>query len=261
MRYALKVYYDGRDFFGSQRQPGKRTVEGEFLKSLKTLDLGNTNFLAASRTDGGVSSLGNVFALTSESENIKPRVINSILPEDIKVLGVREMDTDFNPRYAVEREYRYFLEDESYDFEALRNASHAFVGVKSFHNFCHLDHRNPVRKINTMEISEREGIIVLTISGESFLWQMVRRIVTALKKVGAGELSTVELERYFDTNVLDSVSPSPSEPLFLWDVRYDFKFNLEKYSTTRLKRNLEKKLSKSRIRTSVFEEVLTEITT
>ncbi len=70
MRWAIKVYYDGRNFFGSQRQPDKPTVEGELLKSFEALKIDVKGFVGACRTDRGVSALGNVFALSSNSSII-----------------------------------------------------------------------------------------------------------------------------------------------------------------------------------------------
>ena len=110
-RYAIKVCYEGRGFSGSQRQPALRTVEGEFLSALDGLKINYTDFKAAGRTDRGVSALGNVFALTTESGLISPRIINSELPLDIRVLAVKTVVSGFNPRFAVERVYKYFLPD------------------------------------------------------------------------------------------------------------------------------------------------------
>lgn len=86
-RYALKVYYDGSNFFGSQRQPNQRTVEGELLSAFKKLGAKIEKFQSAGRTDKGVSAFGNVFAVTTQFE-LKARALNSFLPGDVRVLAI-----------------------------------------------------------------------------------------------------------------------------------------------------------------------------
>ncbi|MFQ5801090.1 MAG: tRNA pseudouridine(38-40) synthase TruA [Candidatus Hydrothermarchaeales archaeon] len=258
MRYALKVYYDGIGFSGSQRQPEKRTVEGEFLAALERLGIDHKGFKTAGRTDKGVSALGNVFALSTYSKLIKPRILNSVLPKDIKVLAAQEVEGGFNPRHAKERRYRYFLLNEGYDLATMKKAAKVFIGQRSFHNFSSTDYRSPIRKINYIDVEKKDEALVLTFSGESFLWQMVRRIVTALKMAGRGELSIQELESYFDPDHRKKVPPSNAENLVLWDVRYNFPFKHEEYSLKKLKKELKEMWAKHKTKAAICSEVLKE---
>lgn len=258
MRYALKVYYDGRGFSGSQRQPEKRTVEGEFLAALEKLGIDHRGFKTAGRTDRRVSALGNVFALSTYSRLIKPRILNSELPRDIKVLAAQEVGEGFNPRHARERIYRYFLLNEGYDLVKMKKAAGMFIGQRSFHNFSSTDYRSPIRKINYIDIEKKGEALVLTFSGESFLWQMVRRMVTALKMASKGELSPHDLEVYLAPDYRKKVPPSNAENLVLWDVKYDFKFKYEEYSKKRLVKELEKTLIGFKTKAAVCSEVLKE---
>ena len=151
MRYAIKVFYDGRAFHGSQIQTNVRTVEGDFLTALSKLNIDFDDFTAAGRTDKGVSAICNVFSLTTDSDLIKPRILNAHLPSDIRVLGVKKVDDSFSPRKeAKERIYKYFLSDENYDLENIRKAAGFFVGEHSFHNFAILDDKNPIRRLNNI---------------------------------------------------------------------------------------------------------------
>jgi tRNA pseudouridine38-40 synthase len=220
-RHALKVFYNGKGFAGSQRQLGERTVEGEFIEAIKGLEIDFKHFKTAGRTDKGVSALGNVFALTIDSELVKPRILNSVLPDDIKVLAARRVSDVFNPRHAFERIYRYFLHDEGYDLERMMASAE-----------------------------------IIKISGESFLWQMVRRMVTSLKKVGLGEFSNDDIRRLMEPRVKEKVPPSEGENLVLWDVLYDFGFKSERYSKKRLVRELREKQAGFRIREAMYSELL-----
>ncbi|RMF91806.1 MAG: tRNA pseudouridine(38-40) synthase TruA [Methanobacteriota archaeon] len=256
MRFALKVCYNGRGFSGSQRQPGERTVEGEFLSALHRLGLSFTEFKAAGRTDRGVSALGNVFALTTDSERIKPRMVNAALPRDIKVTAAQRVGDDFNPRHARERIYRYFLFDEGYDLAKMRRAAALFKGERSFHNFSSSDYRNPLRRINRVEIHKKDDVIVMEVSGESFLWQMIRRMATALKMAGTGEATPQDVERLLDPDYKKKIPPSDPENLILWDVKYDFNFEDEEYTKKRLIGELEKQWKKTRINAAILAEAL-----
>lgn len=260
MRYVLKLYYNGKNFSGSQIQPEQRTVEGDILRAFNKLGVKVKNFQMAGRTDRGASALGNVFAITTDSGLIKPRIINDFLPEDIRALGVTTVKEDFNPRYeARERIYKYLLFNEDYDIEKIKKAIKLFEGEHSFHNFCILENKNPIRKINKITIKKADDFIILTFSGESFLWQMIRRIVTALKMIGKGELTIEELRRYFDSDCDNKIPPSEAESLVLWDIRYAFDFKLEGYSIQKFLKEIFEKQKELKTEALINEEILREL--
>jgi tRNA pseudouridine38-40 synthase len=241
VRRALKVYYDGRNFFGSARQPDRRTVEGEFLESLRSLEVKVKDFKSACRTDRGVSALGNVFALNSDSKLI-PGAINSTLPRDIRVLGAREVNDNFNPRYeARAKTYRYFLHDEGYSVDKMKIAAKAFLGEHSFHNFAKPENRSPQRKIKNIDVEKARDFFVFTITGESFLWQMVRRIANVLKMVGDELMPPEEIKRLLDPDHDNIIYPLPAENLLLWKIDYPFEIEHDEYSVKNLKKDILKR--------------------
>jgi tRNA pseudouridine38-40 synthase len=259
VRVALKVYYDGRDFFGSQRQPDKRTAEGEFLESLGKLNIDVSDFKASCRTDRGVSALGNVFALSSNSRII-PSAINSTLPDDMKVLGARKVDYNFNPRYeALGKTYKYFLFDEGYKLGKMKEACEAFVGEHNFHNFAKLEGRNPIRSIRSIEIEKIGDFFVFTISGKSFLYQMVRRMASALKTVGGGLMRPAEIKKLLDQKHDNIIYPLPPENLVLWKVEYPFEIAHDKYSVKGLKKEILKVKIAAKRRALLSELLLGEV--
>lgn len=240
-RFALKVYYEGGGFHGSQRQPRERTVEGELIAALDKMGVIYKDFQAAGRTDKGVSALGNVFALTTK-ESLIPSAINSNLPRDIRVLALEEVQGDFKPRRdAFSRTYRYFLESTGLDMDLVKKAAAAMVGTHSFHNYSKTDERSTIRTINEITVHDIGKFLVITITGESFLWQQVRRMVRALKMAGAGEVSPGDIEKSLELYIDHKFKPAPASGLILLDVSYDIEFTDEMYSRNRLVKDLEQK--------------------
>lgn len=257
MRQALKVFYDGKNFFGSQRQPDKRTVEGELLSSLKKLKINLKDFKGACRTDRGVSSLGNVYAVSSDIKVILG-AINSKLPEDIRVLAAKKVDEDFNPRHdALGKTYKYFLFDEGYSYNRLKKAAGIFKGKLSFHNFSISDGRNPVRIIKSINVKKEEGFFVFTIIGESFLWQMIRRLMGAVKMAGEGKMDLEDIERLLDPQMENKISSLSPENLVLWEVEYPFEFTHDDHSAEMLKKDILKKRIEAK-RESLISRLLIE---
>jgi tRNA pseudouridine38-40 synthase len=141
----------------------------------------------------------------------------------------------------------------------MKHGSKEFVGEKSFHNFSVADDRNPLRRIKSVEIEKKEDVLVLTFSGESFLWQMVRRMTTALKLAGKGEISAAELRELFNKQTEKKISPSPPENLVLWETVYSFKFNPEEYSRSLTDAMLRERLAMINIQKAICAEALKEI--
>ncbi len=255
-RYALKTYYNGKNFFGSQIQPDQRTVEGELLNAFKKLGARAEKLQSAGRTDRYVSALGNVFAVTMEFKP-KPRMLNSFLSSDIRILAAKEVQEDFNPRYeATERIYKYFLLNNGGDIKKIRQATKLFEGEHSFHNFCILEGRSPVKKIKKITVKKLGDFLVLTFYGESFLWQMIRRIVTALRAAGRSEISIQKLRKYFEPARKNKFLPSPAEPLILWNVKYNFDFEYEDYSLRKFQKEIFERQKELKTKVAMREEIL-----
>ena len=120
MRYLIKFSYDGTNFYGYQKQPGKRTVEGQLEKAL--FDINNhkdTRIFSSGRTDRGVHALGQTahFDLDVSITEYKLKcALNSLIPEDIHVIEVKEVEDDFHARFMVEKKtYKYYLNMGEYN--------------------------------------------------------------------------------------------------------------------------------------------------
>lgn len=261
-RIALKVAYDGSAFYGFQRQPGLRTVEGEILRALTRVgvieDTGSANFKGASRTDRGVSALGNVVAFNTERPELTlPRILNHHL-RDVWVLGRAVVSLDFNPRYASRgKTYRYYVVGEI-DVVALRECASLFVGMHDFSNFARLEkHKNPVRSIKSIEVLQKGPVTVLEFRGESFLWEMVRRITTALLMCSRGELSTDDVRAMLNREVKKKLPPAPPENLVLWEVELPgVSFEMEREAREKLERDFFERYARAAVRAALFRDFL-----
>ena len=268
MRVALKIAYDGTKFSGFQRQPQPqlRTVEGEIIKALQKLNLiespEKANFKGASRTDRGVSAFGNVVAFNTENPKLAhPRILNHHL-RDVWVLGIAQVPSNFHPRFwAKSKIYRYYLVDEGFDVDVMKECGRLFVGVHDFSAFARLEKsKNPVREITRLEITPKGDIVIIEIEGKSFLWEMVRRIVTALKLCGLGVIGAEEIRKMLSGKTEKKLPPAPPENLVLWEIKYDsVNFQIDEYSLKRIGREFFERFSYALVRASIFKDFLSSL--
>jgi tRNA pseudouridine38-40 synthase len=250
MRIALKFAYDGSNFHGYARQPNLRTVEEELIKALiKHGFIEDTNdsvFRSASRTDKHVSALGNVIAFNTKSS--KTNILQSLSDEfdDIVVFGAIDVNSDFNPRYAKYRNYRYYLDITNLDSDKIISASSAFTGEHNFTNFSRLESfKDPVRIIDNIVLSKTENFLLLDFYAQTFLWNQIRRIISALIKIGNEKLERQEIiEALCNPDKLVDFGLAPAEPLILKDIVYDFNLEIEKNQSIKLEK-LRKKILNS----------------
>lgn len=234
MRVALKFAYDGRKFYGYARQPNLRTIEKELIKALIKHgfieDTHDSYFRSASRTDKNVSAFGNVIAFNTNIP--KNTLLNNLSDEfkDIVVFGVKDVESDFNPRHSKYRHYCYFLKIKDLDESKIITASSAFTGEHNFSNFARLEpFKDPVRIIDNIIFSKVDDYLEIDFYAQTFLWNQIRRIVSALEKVGNGKLekqNIVEALCNPDSNV--DFGLALAEPLILKDIVYDFDFEYNK---------------------------------
>jgi len=191
-RVALKFAYDGTKFFGFQRQPDKVTVEGTLVRALEKVGAITSSrgcgYRSSSRTDRGVSALGNIVSFTTQfdKDDLCP-ALNSEM-EDIWAYSAIEVPASFNPRAARERWYRYFLPRAKQDIGLMREIAKSYIGVHDFSGHARKDKRNPMREIRSIEIAEEGIFYVVDFRAESFLWNMVRRIVWMLNEGSSGRI-------------------------------------------------------------------------
>jgi len=242
MRVAVKFAYDGKNFSGYARQPGQQTVEQVVLDTMieKRLfqDVKQSCFRTASRTDRGVSALGNVCAFDTTVS--KETILHSLNDDDSVVFfyGMHQVDPGFYPRHAIQREYRYYLRNQDLEVEKVLSATALFTGTHNYQNFARIEPlKNPVRTIDMIVITEKKDFLVLDFYAQTFLWNQIRRIISALKKVGEGSLSLDAVKQGVDhPEIPVDFQVAASEPLLLKDVRYEFIFDYVKDYKRKLQR-------------------------
>ncbi|MDH7509241.1 MAG: tRNA pseudouridine(38-40) synthase TruA [Methanomassiliicoccales archaeon] len=228
-RAAVKTAYDGRLFAGSQRQPDLPTVEGEIIKALKEINAieneKSARFKAASRTDRGVSALGNVFAFDTDFRKSELlQALNSVA-ENLYFYAVAEAPIDFSPRRAKSRWYRYWLLNSDIDIDRLVKCAALFEGKHDFRQFCRYDGRSTIRIIDKITSSEYGSYVAIDFVARDFLWNMVRKIVSSMVMVASGKASIEEVKRALEGEPID-FGIAPAENLILMDVSYDIAFQV-----------------------------------
>jgi tRNA pseudouridine38-40 synthase len=223
MKVAFRFAYLGDRYFGSQVQPGLRTVEGEFIGACRRLklfdDWREAGFVTAGRTDRGVHARGQVCSFRTDSHERALHVLNRLLPADIWCTGWTQVPDRFHPRYdAASRTYRYYFSPAPADIPAMNEAARLFVGRHDFSSFARVGDRNPERSILDAGVTYEGQFGVFWVTAESFLWNMVRCMATALKRVGAGEADAGTIARLLSAPSEQRIPAAPPGGLVLWNV-------------------------------------------
>jgi len=225
-RIAMKLAYDGIAFHGQARQPRVSTVEGEILFALERVkvirDATSSRFQSASRTDRGVSALGNVVAFDAVLPG--PAVVRAF---NAKARGVwawaaAEVPPEFNARHARARWYRYAL-PPGHDPERLAAVLALFIGEHDFRNFTR-DRTRTVARIDVATATREADETALDFRAPSFRWNLVRRVVAAALQVESGACDSKQIELALDGSIRRDFGLAPPEPLTLMDVEYDVEF-------------------------------------
>jgi len=234
MRIAIKFAYDGRNFHGYARQPKLKTVEGDIVNYLKENEIikgpKKSILRSASRTDKGVSALGNVVAFNTDFS--KENIVNYLIIENssIVIYGIKEVESDFYPRYAKLRQYRYYLPLQNFDIDKMISSSDCFTGKHNFSNFAKIElNKNPVRTIDNIIFKIESDILIIDFFAQNFLWHQIRNIISALIKIGKGKLEKKQIIQALENPEKKvDFGLAPAEPLFLKDIIYDFQFEISK---------------------------------
>jgi tRNA pseudouridine38-40 synthase len=247
-RYQLTLAYDGTDFFGSQRQASKRTIQGELEKALCKLGWTGRSVLMSGRTDTGVHAAAQVAALDldwSHSDEELVRALNASLPGDLAVQRARVVRATFHPRFdASSRCYRYRLFCQpvrnpvrerytwrvwpSIDSQSLPEIATLFLGTHDFSAFGSptTPRGGTVRTVMKAEWSQsREAADEwhFEVQADAFLYRMVRRLVFAQVAVSQGKVPATVIASSLADPACDVKLPAglaPAHGLTLIEVTY-----------------------------------------
>lgn len=244
-RYKCTISYDGACFYGYQIQPSARTVQGELEAALKKLHKGiPIRVTASGRTDTKVHAKGQVIHFDSPLKipvDKWPIAFNRMLPDDIAILQVDEVSTDFHARFAaIRKEYRYVVRlnkekdpftrfyQYHYPFELdvslMKEASGFLVGTHDYTSFCSAktEVEDKVRTVHEITMIEQENRLIFRFVGTGFLYNMVRILVGTLLEVGSGKRTPESMQSVLEARDRDAAGKTaPPHGLYLWKVFYD----------------------------------------
>lgn len=206
----LTLRYNGTTFHGWQVQPNGATVQQELCNAFKKLSGNDENIIGCSRTDAGVHA--NMFCCNVRTEcNVAtekiPDALNFYLPPEIAVYDCKDVGFDFHARYDCKgKEYVYLIYNGKYrnpfyenkamfypyeiDAEMLDGEAKAFIGIHDFSAFCSsgTDIEDKVREIYDCYVTRNGDLIEIRVSGNGFLYNMVRIIVGTLLDIQKGKI-------------------------------------------------------------------------
>ena len=245
MRLLASVSYKGTAYFGWQKQPNAISVQEVIERELSKY-FGNTpiTIYGAGRTDAGVHAFGQKFHFDVDVDELDIDrfiySINSMLPDDIKIEDVEEVDPSFHARFsATSKVYTYcifqqskdpFIYDTSYlhptkiDVDKLRETLTYFIGEHNFKNFTSKeeDKDNFIREIYDIVVSTSGDLIYITLKGNGFMRYMIRLIIGTALYVCDKELNPEFVLDYLDVDGPREIVPykAPACGLTLVDVEY-----------------------------------------
>ena len=263
--YIGRLFYLGDEYHGSQWQPGLRTVQGELIDALASWS-GETHSSStvqlAGRTDKGVHSVGQI-VLVKTDKRFNVDGVNKYLPDDIRLWAHAKAPEDFKPRHSIlMRHYRYYLEttELNLDLSLMKQATQLLTGSHNFSLLSKPDgNRGTSATILNMSLRAANGALAIDVYGISFLWKLVRKIVSLLTRIGTGELQLNTVRKLLEqTNVLPGgIAPAPPENLVLLDVVVPIRMNVSKHSIRRMQKELARRLGYLR-RSTMTLSALTE---
>lgn len=242
-RIKLIVAYDGTNYCGWQTQINGITVEEVLNKTLSGLLKEDIRVIGASRTDSGVHAIGNVAVFDTESKIPGDKfsfALNQRLPEDIRIQESCQVADDFHPRFCdTIKTYEYKILNRKFalpterlysafvyyplDVEKMQMAAAYLVGEHDFKSFCSSGSQveSTVRTITDISVEKHGEMISIRVSGNGFLYNMVRIIVGTLMKIGLGVWEPERMEEILNACDRNAAGPkAEARGLTLVEIRY-----------------------------------------
>jgi len=240
----LTVAYDGTNYAGWQRQDNAITVQEKLEDALSTLLERQVTVRASSRTDAGVHALGQrasffAFDLRVPIDKL-PMVLVGMLPPDISVTAAEFVSDEFNPRFSAKnktyeykiysspcpnpltRRYSAFV-PQALNLENMQKAAQCFVGRHDFAAFCAVGSsaKTTVREVYDCNVKKHANCYTITITGNGFLYNMVRIVAGTILYVGLGKIAAEDVPEIISSCDRKRAGKTmPPEGLTLVEVKY-----------------------------------------
>jgi tRNA pseudouridine38-40 synthase len=239
----LTISYDGLNYSGWQNQPGKHTIQGCLQQSLGELTGTFIKINGASRTDAGVSALGQVVNFLIDSpiptDNFV-KALNHRLPQDIVVTEATEVGRDFDASGSAKSKlYRYTIftgkkrnvlktrncwhRPAPLDIAAMDAAAKMLIGEKDFKSFASAADRreSSIRTVMQCQVAQQDNWVYIDIEAERFLYNMVRNIVGTLVEIGRGKWKPEKITEILEAKNRTAAGPiAPAAGLCLMWIKY-----------------------------------------
>lgn len=242
--FRLLLAYDGSRYRGWQRLgDSENTIQGKLELVISRMVGHPIEVIGSGRTDAGAHALGQVANFHAETDMSAEEVceyLRRYLPEDIGVMSVTEAQPRFHSRLnAVSKTYRYriwtaqtpcifdrkyvWVMRDSLDLDAMRQAASFLTGTHDFLSFCSNKHfkKSSVRTVSRIDLQQTENELVITVSGNGFLYNMVRIIVGTLTAIGRGDMKADEIPAILESRLRENAGETaPPQGLCLMEVLY-----------------------------------------
>ena len=239
----LVIEYDGKSFNGWQKQPNKLNIQGEIEKAIGEITGEEIELIASGRTDAVVHSLGQVanFKTNSKIDIEKfPYAINSKLKKSIVIKSAEEVPERFHSRYSVHsKTYRYTINNSKFgtalyrdmeyhfpiklDENKMQEAAKYFEGEHDFKAFkaSGTSSKSSVRIIYKAVVKRQDDRVIIELTGNGFLYNMVRIIAGTLVDVGIGKIDPEEIKNIIEEKDRKKAGKTlPARGLCLLEVQY-----------------------------------------
>ena len=232
------IEYDGKNFAGWQIQPGKASIQGEMQRALKDVTGEDIEIIASGRTDAGVHAYGQTANFKTNSKvpiQKIPYALNAKLPKSIVVKSAEEVDERFHSRLNCKRKtYRYIINNSpegtaiyrylethiprKLNVEKMEKAVKYFIGEHDFKAFkaSGTSSKSSVRTIYDAKVYQNGDKIYIELTGNGFLYNMVRIIAGTLVEVGLEKIEPEKIEE-----IKNAGKTLPPNGLYLVDVKYE----------------------------------------
>lgn len=238
----LTISYDGTNYAGWQKQKKANTIQENIENAIYEITNERVNLIASGRTDSGVHAISQVANFTTSS-TIRPenfyKAINTKLPNDIIVTSSKLVDDDFNSRFSAKKKtymYQIYNNDiknpfydkysmfvnQKLDIVAMKENINKIVGTYDFTSFYTKEKgnpKNPIRTIYSANIEEDGKLIRITITGNGFLYNMVRIITGTLIDIGFNRKEDI-LKILYEKDRQKAGATAKAKGLFLKSVEY-----------------------------------------
>lgn len=242
-RVKLVVAYDGTNYRGWQVQNNGTTIESMLNRAISSLTGEDIHVMGSSRTDSGVHAMGNVAVFDTEARMAADKfsyALNQRLPEDIRIQNSCEVSSDFHPRYQkTVKTYEYRILNREFPLPAYRlnthftyrpldvprmqEAARYLEGEHDFQSFCAAGAqvKTTVRTIHELTVTKEGDLIVIRVTGNGFLYNMVRIIAGTLMKVGMGEWEPERMTEILEGRDRKLAGPTaPAKGLTLMEIHF-----------------------------------------